>query len=310
MNRDALTADEVADILQIGRNRVYELAKEGVISSYKIGRKLRFTYSDVQAYIASSHQPTRQGSKSVPTPAAAQERSKEEQFVLCGQNVMLDVLANYLNQEDVPAVRSYADCFDSLLLLYKGQVHAADAHIWDGDSGEYNIPTIKRLLPGVPVVVVRLMSRMEGLIVAKGNPKGVTSWEDLARSDVVLINQKRGADTRILLDEHLRVLGIDPQTVQGYDSEPLSRITSAAAIAHGKADVTVSSEKIARQVDGVEFIPLHEGHVDLVLHRERFESSYGQKMMDILESDILREDFEGVNGYDVSDTGRIVWMSY
>ena len=307
MQKDALTVDDVAEMLQIGRNAVYELAKSGEIGSYKIGRKLRFTYEDVQEYIIASHQPMRQGTKSVALPPIS--IPEENKFILCGQNMILDVLANYLSQEGVCATRIYAGSYDSLLLLYKGHAHVAACNLWDGDSGEYNLPYISKLMPGVPTVVVRLLSRMQGFIVAKGNPKGIETWSDLADPNIVMINQERGVGARVLLDEHMRLLGIDPRTVSGYDNEARSRITSANAVANGRADVVVATEKVARQVDGVEFVPLQLEHIDLVMRSEVFDAEEAQKMMELLESEILREDFGGVNGYDISNMGRIVSLS-
>ena len=304
MNKDALTVEEVAELLQIGRNAVYELARNGEIGSYKIGRKLRFTYADVQEYIISSHQPKRQGARSVRTPNLPSV--DDQRFVICGQNMILDVLANYLSQEGVPAARVYAGSYDSLLLLYKGQTHVAATHLWDGGTGEYNLPYISKLLPGLSTVVVRLLSRMQGFIVARGNPKGICDWADLAKPGITIMNQEKGVGARVLLDEHLRLLKIRPSSIDGYDNEARSRITSATAIANGRADVIVGTEKIARQVDGVDFVPMQMEHIDLVMRSEVFESADAQKMMELLESDILREDFGGVNGYDISNMGRIV----
>ena len=46
-----LDAQDVADILQVSRNTVYNLVKAGELSSYMVGRKMRFTLRDVDAYI-------------------------------------------------------------------------------------------------------------------------------------------------------------------------------------------------------------------------------------------------------------------
>ena len=50
-NTKALTVQDVAEILKIAKNTVYELIKRGEINSYKVGRKVRFTLSDVEDYI-------------------------------------------------------------------------------------------------------------------------------------------------------------------------------------------------------------------------------------------------------------------
>ncbi|MGI6220310.1 MAG: substrate-binding domain-containing protein [Coriobacteriales bacterium] len=298
-NEDALTAEDVAEILHVGRNAVYDLAKSGELGSYRIGRRLRFTYSDVQAYI--EHTKTGRAESS---PVAG--GSRREQLVICGQDIILDVLSNYITQAGFECLRSYVGSYDALTALYKGEVQVASAHLWDGDTNTYNIPFVKRMLPGVPAVIIHLTDRTQGLYVRRGNPKGISDWADLVRPGIVMVNREKGAGSRVLLDEHLRLLDADPSQIAGYDTEVQSHIAVASAVARGRADVAVGSEKVARQVEGIDFIPLQKEKYDLVVRRSEFESRPIQAMMDILESGIIRDEFAGLGGYDTSDMGRIV----
>ena len=50
----SLSTQEVADILHVSKSTIYDLIRRGEIHSYKIGRKVRFTQDDVDAYIARS----------------------------------------------------------------------------------------------------------------------------------------------------------------------------------------------------------------------------------------------------------------
>lgn len=303
-NDDALKAEEVATMLRIGRNAVYELAKSGKLGSYRIGRRLRFTRKDVQDYIAGTHRALEQDApEDLRTPPSTPRR---ERIVICGQDVILDVLSNYITQAGFECLRSYVGSYDALTALYKGEVQVASAHLWDGDSGEYNVPYVKRLLPGVPAVIVRLTSRTQGLYVRKGNPKSLNDWADIAKPDVILANREKGAGSRVLLDEHLRISGIDPIRITGYENEIRSHIAVASAVARGRADVAVGSEKVARQVEGIDFIPLQTERYDLVVRKADFESRPIQAMMTILESGLMKDEFAGLGGYDTSDMGRIV----
>lgn len=299
---DALTAEDVAEILHVGRNAVYALAKEGAIGSYRIGRRLRFTYSDVQAYISSSRK-VPQDEKRI--PLAPRER---EQIVLCGQDIILDVLSNYITQAGVRCLRSYVGSYDALTALYKDEVQVASSHLWDGESGAYNIPYVRRLLPGVPSVVVHLTRRMQGFYVAPGNPKGIREWKDLLKPGITMVNREKGSGSRVLLDEHMKLLGIPSSSIEGYCNEVQSHIAVASAVARGRADVAVGSEKVARQVDGVDFVPLQEEKYDLVVKREAFDSRPIRVMMGILESGIMKDEFSGLGGYDTSDMGRIAYI--
>ena len=50
----SLSTLEVAEILHVSKSTIYELIRRGEINSYKVGRKIRFTQDDVDAYIARS----------------------------------------------------------------------------------------------------------------------------------------------------------------------------------------------------------------------------------------------------------------
>lgn len=57
----------------------------------------------------------------------------------------------------------------------------------------YNVPYVRRLLPGILTVVIHLTCHMQGLYVAKGNPKNILTWEDFGRTDITMVNREQGA---------------------------------------------------------------------------------------------------------------------
>jgi len=181
-------------------------------------------------------------------------------FIICGQDILLDVLTRHLEQHPngLQALRRYIGSYNGLVELYRGNINIATAHLWDGDTGVYNIPYVRRILPGVPCVIVHLVCRMQGFYVAKGNPKNITTWKDLTRSDVLMINRERGCGVRVLIDEKLCKLGIPWQSINGYESEALSHLAVASTVARGDADVAVGNEKAALQVQDIQFVPLQK----------------------------------------------------
>ncbi len=315
-NTRALTVQDVADILKIAKNTVYELIKRGEISSYKVGRKVRFTLGDVEAYIQNSkvihsvqnldssisEQDIRDKKNIIST---SQDR---KEFIICGQDLMLDILSNYISRhpKGTRTLRSYTGSYDSLVSLYQGKIQAATTHLWDGDTGQYNIPFVKSLLPGIPAVIIHLTFRMQGFYVAKGNPKKIMTWEDLKRKNITLINREKGAGSRVLLDEHLRLLNIYGSSINGYDKETESHLTIASTVSRGMADVGVGIEKIASQVEGVDFIPLQKERYELVIKKEDMETPVVQAIFDILRSDEFKAEFRSIGGYDISEMGKVV----
>jgi putative molybdopterin biosynthesis protein len=307
-----LTAQDVADILRIAKNTVYELVKRGELNHYKVGRKMRFTRPDVDSYIANSRSASKQAETSGgPAPSGTSRFDapvKDSGFIICGKDSMLDVLAGYLSrrQEERPCLRAYVGSYAGLVSLYYGEVSAATTHLWDGDSNRYNIPFVRRLLPGVPAVVVHLTKRTQGLYVAQGNPRNIQTWADLRHGSVTLINREKGAGSRVLLDEQLRIMKVNGRSIPGYEREALSHISCAGVVGRGEADVGIGDMKAASMVEGVEFVPLQTEQFDMVVRREDFDTPVVQQILSILRLREFREQFQHMKGYDITDMGKIL----
>lgn len=305
-NRKALSTQEVADLLDVSKSTIYGLIKKGEISSYTVGRKVRFTENDVQDYISRSKKSQYASPNNLADFSLLGIEKKQEGFIICGQDLILDILSNYMRLHGIPALRAYIGSYDSLVSLYKNKVNVATSHLWDSDTDQYNVPYVKRLLPGIATVIIHLTCRMQGLYVAKGNPKGITSWKDFGRDNITMINREHGAGSRILLDENLKLIGIYGSSIRGYKKESQSHLAVASAVSSGEADVAVGSEKIARQVDNIDFIPLKKERYDVVVRKEDFPTVEIQTMLNIIQSAVFKNEFANIGGYDTRDMGKIV----
>ncbi len=70
--------------------------------------------------------------------------------------------------------------------------------------------------------------------------------------------------------------------------------------------MAVGSEKIARQVDNIDFIPLKKERYDLVVKKEDFQTFEIQTMLNIIRSVAFKNEFSNIGGYDTSDMGKII----
>ena len=181
----------------------------------------------------------------------------------------------------------------------------AGCHLLDEETGEYNLPFIRRILPGQDVVLVNLVYRQQGLMVRKGNPKGIHGIEDLSRSDVIIVNRQRGAGTRVLLDLRLRELGIEPESVRGYEKEVETHTAVAAAVASGSADVGMGIFSAARALE-LDFLPLAKERFDLAIPADRYSSEEVAVLLTTLGSNEFKSVVHELGGYDTSDTGQII----
>lgn len=301
------TPEEVAKILKISRFTVYDMIKRGDLAAYRIGRKMRIESSDVEGYIQKSKGLSPAGPPAAAPPGGTSLAAQDD-LVLCGQDALLDILTRHLEKQlpQARCLRSYSGSFDGLLALYRGTANAVTAHLWDSDSDTYNLPYVRRFLPGQRALLVNLAYRTEGFYVRRGNPKQLTTWRDLERPGVRLVNREPGAGARVLLDEKLRQLNIPRHRLAGYGHEERSHLAVASAVARDEADVGVGIEKAAQQVDGVDFIPLQQERYDLILRREDIDKPPFQALLAVLRSRGFRNELQGMGGYDLRHTGEIL----
>ena len=302
----SLSTQEVAEILHVSKSTIYELIRRGEIHSYKVGRKVRFTQDDVDAYIARSrHENSTQPIRRVDTHSTLlvpEEHAPD--LILSGQDVVLDIIANYLQQEGICSGRTYLSGFEGLLALYQDKVDMAACHLFDGET--YNVGFVQKLMPGIPAILLNISYRMQGFYVQKGNPKGIKGWEDLGRTDISILNRRVGSSSRILLDLQMKRLGFAAEALKGYERIMRSHLTVAAAIADGEADLAIGTERVSRQIDGIDFIPLVEERFDLVFKKSELEREPVQKLIELLQQPAFRRELAGFSGNDYRDLGRII----
>lgn len=303
----SLSTQEVAEILHVSKSTIYDLIRKGEIHSYKIGRKVRFTQDDVDAYIARSrHEHSTMPVKRIDTHSTLLTPDEEEQpqLIISGQDVVLDILANYLQQNGITTGRTYLSSFEGLLSLYQNKVDITACHLFDGKN--YNASYVRALMPGIPAVMINLSYRTQGFYIQKGNPKGITGWEDLKRKEITVLNRRPGSSARILLDTQLKRMKISASSVKGYDTIMKSHLTMAAAIAAGEADLAIGTERISRQMDGIDFIPLLTERYDLVVRKEMLDTEPVQAVLKILNDAVFRKEISRFSGNDYRHLGTII----
>ena len=180
----------------------------------------------------------------------------------------------------------------------------AACHLFDGF--DYNTSFVRSLMPGTPAVLVNVSYRTQGFYVQKGNPKHIKNWSDLGREDITVLNRRVGSSARILMDIQLKRLGIPASTVKGYDNIMKSHLTMAAAVAAGEADLAIGTERISRQMENLDFIPLLEERFDFVIKKENLETEPVQKLLKILKDPVFRKEIAHFSGNDYRDLGKII----
>jgi putative molybdopterin biosynthesis protein len=220
-------------------------------------------------------------------------------------DMTLDLISQHLGAYGVRLVSSNAGSVGGLVALRRGEAHLAGCHLLDPDTGQYNLRYVREYLPGQPVVLVSLVGRAQGLMVAHGNPKRIASLADLAREELRFVNRQRGAGTRVLLDYHLERLGIPAARVKGYEREVVTHLAVAVDVASGVADCGLGIAAAA-QVLGLDFIPVADERYELVIPAEEWEGARLAPLRAVLADANFRQAVAALPGYDVRGMGEVV----
>jgi putative molybdopterin biosynthesis protein len=240
--------------------------------------------------------------------------SKIDQTIVAigSHDMTLDLLADHLRRShpQIGLSSAHVGSLSGLLALQRGEAHLAGSHLLDEESGEYNVGYIRRLLTPhrVQVVVLGFVNRVQGLIVPKGNPKGVTTLDDLLRPDVVFVNRQRGAGTRVLLDYELKRRQLNPRQIQGYERQEYTHLAVAAAVKSGAADCGLGIMAAARALD-LDFVPLLTERYDLIIPVEHYESSLLQPLLTLIRADTahsFRQAVTALGGYETTQMGQVI----
>ncbi len=217
----------------------------------------------------------------------------------------IELLAHLLEKEKPAAHLSldYVGSLGGLMALAQNKADIVGAHLWDETTDTYNAPFIRRLLPGRPLKIITLLHRSMGLITSSDTPQKLHNLSDLTRSGVRFINRQPGSGTRVWLDAQLKMLGIAPQRIDGYEQEVFTHFAVADAVKTGAASAGLGIHAAAA-ANGLHFIPLTQERYDLVFPEAGWDTPVVQALVQVIRSDRFKEAVNALGGYDTSQTGQ------
>ena len=226
------------------------------------------------------------------------EEEGAARLLIAGCDPATSVLARHLQRAGVGLVAASVNSSVALDLLRQRLVHVAGTHLHDKAGSRK--PAGRK----TDAAVFAFAVWEEGLILARGNPKGIRAVEDLARKDVKLANREAGSGSRQLLDRALEKAGIAPARVRGYDDAAATgHLAAAWRVYTGLADCCLATRSAARAF-GLDFVPLLSERYDLVIRQEHLELAAIGRLLDVLTQAALRRELEGRCAYDTRETGR------
>lgn len=233
-----------------------------------------------------------------------------DRTIVCtgSHDLLLDVISDLMSGEGegIRLSSTHIGSLGGLMALRRGEAHITPSHLLDEETGIYNESYIRSMFPE-DMILVKGVRRIQGLMVASGNPQGIKGIEDLTR--IKYVNRQRGAGTRVLLDYKLKQAGISPSEIDGYDAEASTHMAVAAQVAGGDADCGMGVYSAA-QAMGLDFIPVGEEEYDFVMRPETLQMPEVQCFLRLLGSTEFREKLAELGGYSFEGSGTIVKITH
>ena len=295
-----LNTKQVAEFLDINEKMVYSLINEKGLPAVKVTGKWLFPRHLVEQWLEGN---TLNYPKSVnPLPPY------HGLLIICGSNdILLEKTITLFNRQfpEHAAVFGNMGSLGGLKSLKRNLCHIASSHLLQENEKEYNFDFADEELGQVPAVV-NFCRREQGIIVKKGNPKGITGVKDLKEKGLRIVNRPEGTGTRLLLDGELKKAGIKGNTIEGYDIEVQRHMDVGLEVLSGRADAGPAIKTVASLLD-LDFIPLRMERFDLIILKDRFFDQGIQLFLGLLRSQAFKTLAKELDGYDLGITGEMVF---
>jgi len=302
MSDQLMNTKEVAEYLDIHEKQVYALIKSGRIPCTKVTGKWIFPKKFIDEWI---EQNAKEGLK--------QARKKSSQIsgavLAAGSNdPVLDMLlvATKKSHPDFYIFSANTGSTEGLKALNSGVTDIALSHLYDAESGKYNIPYLGKYLPAINPVVVNLFKRDIGFLFNKEIAGAVKGFENLTEENIRFINRQEGSGIRLLLDYYLAKEGISSEKIKGYKNEVYTHFEVGLAIISGEANVGIASAAISKLL-GLSFLPITSECFDMIMDQSTYFQPGVQAFIETLKSGDFRSRVEKIGGYNFEDSGKILY---
>lgn len=299
-NAKFLTTKEVAKLLHVNEKMVYSLVSEKGLPATKITGKWLFPRKLVEEWLETNILNYRGSGACCSTD--------EGVLLLAGSDdPLFQKTLSLFHKKTTGHLAFFANLgsMGGLKSLRRGLCHIGVCHLLQDDQDEYNFGFADQELDKAPVFV-NFSKREQGLLVQKGNPKGIQGVEDLARDDLSIVNRPLGAGTRLLLDYEISKSKISSGRITGYQNEVSRHLDAALEVFSGRVDTAPAIRPVAGLL-GLDFLPLRWERFDLLISRDRFFEKGIQKFIGLLHEKSFRALADSFEGYDISLCGKMLF---
>lgn len=296
--KQLLSTREVAQLLGINEKMVYALITEKGLPATKVTGKWLFPLRLVEAWLE-------QNTLNHPRGGAGEE---VQALVIAGSNdILLDKALRLFADMHPGQLAAFANLgsLGGLHAMRDGLCHMATSHLMQADGSEFNFDHARRELGDAPAVV-NFCIREQGYVTAPGNPHAIRDAGDIASKGLRVVNRPHGTGTRLLFDSELARAGADPQRIPGYETTVARHLDVGLEVLSGRVDAGPCIRAVAGLL-GLGFVPVQRERYDLLVSRARYFDKPVQLFLGMLADPRFRALTEGLDGYDLSRSGRVVF---
>lgn len=298
--KNLLSTKEVAQLLDVNEKMVYGLISEKGLPATKVTGKWLFPRHLVEQWIENTTQ-------NFPSPSSPLPSYHGLLIMAGSDDPLLERTLNLFNKTFPKHLAVYGNVgsFGGLKALRNNLCHLASSHLLQAEDGDFNFQFAAEEL-AAPPAVVNFCFREQGLLLARGNPRNIQSVADLDRKEIRVVNRPLTTGTRLLFDQHLEKAGVAAETMVGYGNEVHRHLDVGLEVLAGRADVGPGIRAVAGILE-LDFLPLGRERFDLLISRERFFDKGVQHFLGLLHEQSFLRMAQGLEGYDISQTGRTLF---
>ena len=204
----------------------------------------------------------------------------------------------------------FAGSLDALRALAAGRCTVAGFHVPSmAQQAPLFAKQLKPLLKPGRHKLIGCATRVQGLIVAKGNPLQLRGLADVAPRQARFVMRQPGSGTRLLMEHLLQAEGLPLAriTTDATQTED-SHVAVAAAVASGAADAGLAVEAAAARF-GLAFVPLIEEDYHLVCLHAALEQPAVRLLRQVLQGNAWREAVTELPGYAATQAGQVLSLT-
>jgi putative molybdopterin biosynthesis protein len=289
---ELLTTDEAADYLRLSERKLYELVAERAVPCSKVTGRWLFPRTALDRWVSAG----------LIVPAGLAQIAAPP--IVGGSH---DPLLEWALRESNSGLASLPEgSEEGLRRLARGEVMIAAIHLHrlDGDDDTANVDGVADA-PGLhDAVMLGFARREQGILVAPGNPLGLSDMASIATSRARMAQRPAGAGAQLLLLALLARAGIALDELKLAKPAFPTGPDIAQAVRAGRIDCGIATRSVALSA-GLDFLPLAWERFDLVLRQRDYFMPGPQALFNFMRQASLRDRASELGGYDVGGAGAV-----